>query len=64
MLFALSIVVLFGFTALVIDLGNARQTARGVQSTSDAAVLAGAQDLPIAGVDPAKAATAPGIAAS
>jgi hypothetical protein len=38
-------VVLLGFSALVVDLGNARQTRRQAQNSSDAAALAGAYTL-------------------
>ena len=49
---------LLGVTAFVVDLGNARQTARNVQGAADAAALAGSQDLPLAALDPAMALTA------
>lgn len=44
-LVALSMVVLLGFTALVVDLGNGRQKRRQVQSAADASSLAGAQEF-------------------
>ncbi len=64
LLFALSIVVLLGVGAFVIDLGNARQSATQVQNASDAAVLAGAQDLPANGSNQTMASVARTIAAS
>ncbi|MDD2497956.1 MAG: pilus assembly protein TadG-related protein [Desulfitobacteriaceae bacterium] len=45
-LFALLLVVLMGFTALVIDVGKLRLTKTHMQNAADAAALAGAQDLP------------------
>jgi hypothetical protein len=45
-LFALMLVVLFGFASLVIDVGSAKSTQAKLQNTADAAALAGAQDLP------------------
>lgn len=39
---------LFGITAIVVDIGNARQEARHVQGSVDAASLAGARELPLA----------------
>jgi Flp pilus assembly protein TadG len=42
---ALTVVMLFTFVAIVIDLGNVRQVARQAQNAADAGVLAGAQDL-------------------
>jgi Flp pilus assembly protein TadG len=43
---ALTVVVLFTFVAIVIDLGNVRQVARQEQNAADAGTLAGAQSLP------------------
>ena len=43
---ALTMLVLLGFAALVLDLGNAYQVRRSAQNTADASALAGAQDLP------------------
>jgi Flp pilus assembly protein TadG len=45
-LMALSMVVLLGFSALVIDLGAARQMKRQSANAADASALGGAQDLP------------------
>ena len=45
---AFSMVVLIGMSALVLDVGSWFRTKRRLQSTSDAAVLAGAQSLPSA----------------
>jgi uncharacterized membrane protein len=42
---ALSIVVLLGFAALVIDVGQLYMTRQELQTAADAAALAGAQDL-------------------
>lgn len=39
---------LFAITALVVDLGNARQESRHTQASADAAALAGARELPLA----------------
>jgi len=39
---------IFAITALVVDIGNARQEARHVQGSVDAASLAGARELPLA----------------
>lgn len=44
-LVALSLTVILALGALVIDIGNGRQTKRTAQSTADAAALAGAQDF-------------------
>lgn len=52
------LVVLFAMTALVVDLGNARQESRQAQASADAAALAGASKLPVAGPDSAAAAAA------
>lgn len=43
---ALSVVVLFGATALSVDLGMAYHVKAELQAAADAAALAGAQDLP------------------
>jgi Flp pilus assembly protein TadG len=43
---AFSLIVLIGMSALVLDVGSWFRTKRRLQSTSDAAVLAGAQSLP------------------
>lgn len=45
-LFALLMVVLMGFAALVIDVGMMHLTKSNMQNAADAAALAGAQDLP------------------
>jgi Flp pilus assembly protein TadG len=45
-LMTLSLVVLVGMAALVLDVGAWFQTKRHLQGTADAAALAGAQDLP------------------
>jgi Flp pilus assembly protein TadG len=42
----LALIVLLGMSALVLDLGSWYRTKRRLQSTADAAVLAGAQQLP------------------
>ncbi|MBV8236581.1 MAG: Tad domain-containing protein [Acidimicrobiia bacterium] len=42
---ALSVVMLFTFVAIVVDLGNVRQVANNEQNSSDSGVLAAAQDL-------------------
>ena len=39
-------IVLLSFTALAVDMSNARQVRRQAQGSADAAALAGAQDLP------------------
>src|SRR6266568_1177122 len=49
---ALSMTILLGMTALVLDVGDWYRTKRQLQATADAAALAGAQALPN---DPAKA---------
>lgn len=41
------VAALFGITALVVDMGNARQESRHVQGAADAAALAGARELPV-----------------
>jgi Flp pilus assembly protein TadG len=46
---------LIGVTAFVVDLGNARQTARHTQGAADAAALAGSQDLPSGVANPTMA---------
>lgn len=43
---ALLIVAFCAITAVVVDIGNARQVSRHSQASADAAALAGAQDLP------------------
>ena len=48
-LFALLMVVLMGFAALVIDVGMVALQKSHLQNAADAAALAGAQDLPTAG---------------
>lgn len=48
-LFALLIVVLMGFAALVIDVGMVALQKTNLQNAADAAALAGAQDLPTVG---------------
>ncbi|MBS1170254.1 MAG: hypothetical protein H6R01_1172 [Burkholderiaceae bacterium] len=55
--FTLSMLVLFGFMALVIDLGRIYVVRSELQNAADAAALAGAKDLDqtLAGVDRAKA---------
>jgi hypothetical protein len=45
-LMTLSLVVIMGMAALVLDVGNWFHTKRRLQGTADAAALAGAQDLP------------------
>jgi hypothetical protein len=45
-LMTLSLVVLLGMAALVLDVGNWFHTKRRLQGTADAAALAGAQELP------------------
>src|SRR5436309_15300204 len=45
-LMALSLVVIMGMAALVVDVGNWYHTKRRLQGTADAAALAGAQLLP------------------
>ena len=42
----LMMVVLLGFAALVVDVGYAYYAHRSLQSSADAAALAGAQELP------------------
>lgn len=59
--------MLVGFcviVALVVDLGNARQVAGHGQASVDAAALAGARELPLAGQDPVAAADARAEAAA
>ncbi len=63
LIFSVGIVAIFGIAALVIDLGNARQTERKVQSAADAGALAGVQDLPVSGTDADLAAAARASAA-
>src|SRR3954470_11135220 len=46
MLVALLLVVFMIVTAIVVDLGNARQQKREAQAAADAGALAGATDLP------------------
>ena len=46
-LFALMLVVMLGFSALVIDLGMARSKKRQIQNTADSSALAAAQVLPV-----------------
>lgn len=55
---ALLLVGLFGISALVLDLGYARQESRHVQASSDAAALAGSRELPINAADSILAAEA------
>ena len=45
-LMVLMMVVLLGFAALVVDVGYAYYAHRSLQSSADAAALAGAQELP------------------
>jgi Flp pilus assembly protein TadG len=45
-LIALTLVVLFGISALVLDVGRAYVVKRHLQASADAAALAGAQELP------------------
>ena len=45
---ALSLVAILGITALVVDIGNAKQTRRNFQTAADSGSLAGAQQLPSA----------------
>lgn len=45
-LFAICLVVLLGFAALVLDVGFAYYADRSLQASADAAALAGAQELP------------------
>lgn len=45
-LMSLTLVVLLGFSALVIDIGDARQQKRQVANTADSSALGGAQELP------------------
>jgi hypothetical protein len=47
---ALTLIVVLAFTALVIDLGNARQERRNRQNLADAVALAAAQGLPDEGL--------------
>ncbi len=54
-LFALSLTVLLGMAAFVIDLGAARQEALNAQAVADGASLAGSQDLPVSAANDAKA---------
>ena len=46
MLVVISLVVLLGMAAFVIDIGYAYYVQRSLQSSADAAALAGAQELP------------------
>lgn len=46
----ISMTVMLGFAALVVDLGYTRMKSRQVQNSADAAALGAAQDLPNAGV--------------
>ncbi len=41
------LVAIFAITALVIDMGNARQESRHTQASADAVALAGARELPV-----------------
>jgi hypothetical protein len=52
-LIAVTLVVLFGISALVLDVGRAYVVKRHLQASADAAALAGAQELP----DPSAAST-------
>lgn len=52
-LVAASLTVLLGCGAFVLDLGNARQTARNEQNAADAGALAGAVGLPLSASPPA-----------
>jgi Flp pilus assembly protein TadG len=54
-LFALSLTVLVGMAAFVIDLGAARQEALNAQAVADGASLAASQDLPVSAANEAKA---------
>jgi len=54
-LFALSLTVLVGMAAFVIDLGAARQEALNAQAVADGASLAASQDLPVSAANDAKA---------
>ncbi len=54
-LLVLMMVVLLGFAALVVDVGYAYYAHRSLQSSADAAALAGAQELPNASAAEAKA---------
>jgi hypothetical protein len=54
-IFGLVLTVLLILAALVVDVGYARQQARHAAASSDAAALAGAQYLPLAGPDAAAA---------
>ncbi len=56
-LFALLLTVIFGFTALAVDVGGMVVTKSQVQNAADAAALAGAQDL-LTENNPAETATA------
>lgn len=49
---------IFAITALVVDIGNARQEARHVQGSVDASSLAGARELPLATASTSAAARA------
>lgn len=46
-MFAILLVVLLGFSALVVDLGMARSKKRQIQNTADSSALAAAQVLPV-----------------
>ncbi len=42
---SISMVMMVGISALVVDIGNARQVSRGAQAAADSAALAGAQEI-------------------
>jgi|GEM_PF-1297635 len=57
-LFALVLIVLLGFTALVVDLGVLRNDRQTLVNTMDSAALAGGTLLPVDGSNPGEAAAA------
>lgn len=64
---ALSMVVIFGFAALVIDIGSASVERRNLQNIADSAALGGAADLPNTGLAKTTAtniANIPGVTAT
>ena len=52
-LFAVTLTVLLGFTALVVDYGRPALAVRRLQNAADSAALAASQELPVSAGDPA-----------
>lgn len=52
-LFAVTLTVLLGFTALVVDYGRPALVVRQLQNAADSAALAASQELPVSAGDPA-----------